>query len=218
MRIVCMTNEGQIPMMKNMLRSAIESGIDMSLFHCYILNTQPECQSYNTYGFKALTVRKLEVVLENMEYDSQVLWIDNDVLFFENCIQHIQSHTGDFIMQDDVWAPCCGFFLVRSNPLSKETLHRCIDKIHENKDDPRIDDQTAFLNIYKKQKGLNVTLLPKDEYPNGYVYFNENCKSHAKMLHCNYLKTTAEKIERLKDHNLWNPTEEAFEKVNKYYI
>ncbi len=213
-----MTNEGQLPMMKNMLTSAEKVGIDMNLFHCYILNTQPECQRYNTYGFKELTVRKLEIILQNMDHDLEVLWIDNDIVFFENCIQNIQSYNADFVMQDDTWAPCAGFFLVRLSSLSKEILRQCIDKIRENKDDPTYDDQTAFLNIHKDMKDLKVTLLPKDQYPNGYVYFNENRKSLARMVHSNYLQTTSEKVERLKEHNLWDINEDAFNSVNKYFV
>lgn len=213
-----MTNEGQLPMMKNMITSAERVGIDMNLFHCYILATQPNCQKYNTFGFKWLTVRKLETILENMELDSEVLWVDNDIVFFENCIQHLQTYSGDFVMQDDGWSPCSGFFFIRSSLLTKQVIQLCIDKIYEHKDDEKYDDQVAFSNVCKEINNMKVTLLPKDQYPNGYVYFNENRKSAAKMVHCNYLQTTAEKEKRLKNHGLWNVNDKAFNLANKYFI
>ena len=64
-----MTNDAQLPMMKNMLNSAMKSGWDMSLFHCYILSSQKEAASYGTTEFKTITLRKLEVILHNMVVD-----------------------------------------------------------------------------------------------------------------------------------------------------
>lgn len=216
MRIVCMTNEGQLPMMKNMLRSALESGFDMKQFHCYLLNSQKEAATYNTQEFKSLMVKKLEVVLMNLELDSEVLWVDNDIVFFQNCVNDIRKHTGRFVMQDDLWAPCCGFFFVRKSLASINTLRACIRWLDERKDNPNVNDQHAFLATYKRVPGLIVTLLPKEEYPNGRIYFDFKIKANAKMVHCNYVTNTTDKVQRLKDNNLWNPTDQAFELTNKY--
>ncbi len=218
MRIVCMTNDGQLSMMKNMLRSAKESGFDMNLFHCYILNDQKEAATYNTGEFKSLTTRKLEVILENMSLDSEVLWIDNDIVLFENCINDLRSKKGVFVMQDDIWSPCTGFFLVRPNLFSYKAIQQSILWLNQNKDKPFVNDQHAFTNVYKRMIGLTLTLLPQDEYPNGEIYFNQKRTSKAKMVHCNYMMTTPEKIQRLKDNDLWNPNEEAFNLAKKYFI
>lgn len=218
MRIVCMTNEGQLPMMKNMLRSAKESGFDMSLFHCYILNDQKEAATYNTGEFKSITTRKLEVILHNMKLDSEVIWIDNDIVLFENCISDMRRYHGKFVMQDDIWSPCTGFFLVRSDIFSIKAIQECIGWLNDRSKIQALNDQHAFTSIYKRMIGLTVTLLPQDEYPNGCVYFEHNETSKAKMVHCNYLYTTLEKEERLKDHGLWNPSELGFSSSNIYYI
>jgi hypothetical protein len=213
-----MTNDGQLSMMKNMLRSAKESGFDMNLFHCYILNDQKEAATYNTGEFKSLTTRKLEVILENMSLDSEVLWIDNDIVLFENCINDLRSKKGVFVMQDDIWSPCTGFFLVRPNLFSYKAIQQSILWLNQNKDKPFVNDQHAFTNVYKRMIGLTLTLLPQDEYPNGEIYFNQKRTSKAKMVHCNYMMTTPEKIQRLKDNDLWNPNEEAFNLAKKYFI
>ena len=97
MRIVCMTNEGQLSMMKNMLNSAVKTGWNLSNFHCYILKTQQEAASYNTLNFQNITIRKLEVILENMQKDPEVIWIDNDIVLFQNCIQDMRIKIGNFI-------------------------------------------------------------------------------------------------------------------------
>ena len=213
-----MTNEGQLPMMKNMLRSAMKAGIDMRLFHCYILKDQKDAAVYNTGEFKSLTTRKLEVIFNNMMNDSEVLWIDNDIVLFENCIEDVRRYRGKFVMQDDLWSPCTGFFLVRSDLFSMKAIQNSINFLNQNKDKPHINDQHAFTNVYKRSIGLTVTLLPQEEYPNGFIYFQQGKTSKAKMVHCNYMMTTPEKEQRLKDHNLWEVNDEAFNLANKYYI
>ena len=60
--------------------------------------------------------------------------------------------------------------------------------------------------------------LPTDEYPNGQIYFNENRKSKAKIVHSNYLSTTSEKVERFKDNGMWDESDNGFNYVNRYYI
>ena len=213
-----MTNEGQLPMMKNMLTSASKAGIDMNLFHCYILNDQKNAATYNTGEFKNITTRKLEVILENMKLDNEVIWIDNDIVIFENFIQDLRYKQGKFVMQDDLWSPCTGFFLVRPDIFSIKAIQGCIDWLKQHANIPAINDQHAFTNIYKRTIGLTVTLLPQAEYPNGYIYFQQGVQSKAKIVHCNYLFTTAEKEQRLKDNDLWDINETVFENVKKYYI
>lgn len=217
MRIVCMTNEGQLPMMKNMLRSAKDAGFDMRLFHCYILGNQKDAATYNTGEFKSITTRKLEVILENMKMDSEVIWIDNDIVLFENCIDDLRRYHGTFVMQDDIWSPCTGFFLVRTSMFSLRGIQHSIEWLRHNQQ-LHVNDQHAFTAVYKRTIGLTVTLLPQEEYPNGSVYFDQKKTSKAKMVHCNYLTTTPAKEERLKEYGFWNPDDSGFALVNKYYI
>lgn len=218
MRIVCMTNDGQLPMMKNMLRSAMEAGFDMRLFHCYILNDQKQAATYNTGEFKSLTTRKLEVILQNMKLDNEVLWIDNDIVLFENCVDDLRRYHGKFVMQDDIWSPCTGFFLVRSDRTSVRVIEKSIEWLQQNIDKQHINDQHAFTHVSRRTIGLIVTLLPQEEYPNGSVYFQQGKTSKAKMVHCNYMMTTPEKQQRLIDHDLWEVDDVAFNLANKYYI
>jgi len=213
-----MTNDGQLPMMKNMLNSAEKSGWPMHLFHCYLVGTTPDAAKYNTVEFQSITLRKLEVILENMRMDREVLWIDNDIFLFQNTIDHMRSLPGQFVMQDDMWGPCTGFFLVRSTPASIRTIEKTIAGVRNQVGKNIMNDQHVFNIVYKGVLGLRVTLLPKNEYPNGDIYFNQGVKSDAKMLHNNWLHTTADKVERFKDAGLWDESDSAFLKVNRYGI
>jgi hypothetical protein len=217
MRIVAMTNEGQLPMMKNMLNSAIKAGWPLSMFHCYIVGSQAAAAKYNTPEFQSLTLKKLEVILDNMHQDNEVLWIDNDIYLFQNTIAEMRSITGHFVMQDDLWSPCTGFFLVRASPASFHAIQKSIQYIRQRLPSG-INDQHAFSVVYKRILGLRVSTLPQDEYPNGEIYFNQRKTEKAKMVHCNYLLTTAEKVERFKLFNLWDESDTGYEIVNKYFI
>ena len=221
MRIVAMTNEGQLPMMKNMLNSALKVGFPMHLFHCYIISTNQDPATYNTKEFQSITIRKLQVIQENMRQDKNVLWIDNDIVLFQNIIDDVRRYPGNFVMQDDLWGFCTGFFLARTSPYSNSLIQNSINYL-QNPPASSTNDQHAFNVEYKKIKsqsfGFLISKLPLDEYPNGDVYFNQNRRSNAKMVHSNYLHTTAEKVTRFKENNLWDETDTAFNMVNKYYI
>lgn len=218
MRIIAMTNEGQLPMMKNMLNSAMKVGMDMSNFHCYLLKTHEEAAAYNTSEFKSITIRKLEVILENVKQYREVLWIDNDIVLFENCVEDIRKYRGNLVMQNDLWSPCTGFFLARSSPGTIRTLEKCIQWLHYRPNLVGVNDQHAFNATYKNMVGLGVICLPVNEYPNGKVYFDDNNRSEAKIVHNNFLVTTSEKVDRFKSFGLWNDSDDAFLLVNKHFI
>ena len=214
MRIVCMTNEGQLPMMKNMLNSALKCGLPMNIFHCYIIGSNKEAADYSTTEFKHITTRKLEVIRMNMDLDT-ILWVDNDIVFFQNCLKDILSKPGSFVMQDDGWSMCTGFFLARPGLFSKQVIDKSIKWLKAQQGVP--NDQHAFHNSCKSTP-IMVTALSREEYPNGETYFDLNIRHSARMVHSNYLKTTAEKVQRFKDHRMWDESDTAFNLVHKYYI
>lgn len=213
-----MTNDGQLPMMKNMLNSALKAGFPMDNFHCYILQHDREAAAYNTREFQSITLQKLEVILSNLHLDREVLWIDNDIFLFKNIIDELRGIPGNMVMQDDLWGPCTGFFLARSTPATIRVLKKTIDYVRSRLRTSLENDQHAFLRVHKSILGLMIRLLPTDEYPNGEIYFNQKQTAKAKMVHNNYLTTTVEKVERFKITNLWDDSDVAFNQVNKYYI
>ena len=213
-----MTNDAQLPMMKSMLTSAMKAGIDMSLFHCYILPSQKEEAIYATPEFKSITTQKLELILKNMDLDGEVMWVDNDIHFFENCISDIVSKPGNFVMQNDIWSPCTGFFLIRANEASRSHLQRAIAWLKSNPSQS-YNDQHAFKACMQPIRGLDrIYLLDTDQYPNGEIYFNLNKKSKARMVHCNYLTSTSTKVERLKASGLWDDSDETFYNIDINFL
>lgn len=202
-------------MMKNMLNSAMKVGMDMKLFHCYIVSSDKGAAKYNTPEFKKLTTRKLEVILANMK--DTVLWVDNDIVFFENCLNDVLKYRGTFVMQDDLWGYCTGFFLARPSMFGKILIQKCIQRLIANSESVE-NDQHVFNMLCRKTALISFIKLPLDEYPNGQVYFEDNKKASAKILHNNYLQTTAEKVQKFKDNNLWDESDTAYNLANKYFI
>ena len=88
-RIIAMTNKGQLDMLKNMLRSASEVGVDMSLFDVYLT---PESDvinvsaGFHSANFTKLTMLKLQTIIKAVEEHEMVLWVDNDIVFLKNPI------------------------------------------------------------------------------------------------------------------------------------
>jgi hypothetical protein len=212
-----MTNEAQLPLLKNMLNSAMKVGIPLNIFHCYILDSHKEVAIYGSMQFNSITLKKLEIIKMNMSLDRDVLWVDNDIVFFENCLNDILSKKGNFVMQDDLWGVCTGFFLARTNHFSLSVLQKSVDWLAKSIN-KSVNDQHAFNRVYPQVPGIIVTKLSTEEYPNGEIYFNRGLTSKAKMVHCNYLTKTDEKVVRLKHHNLWDETDTAFLLTNRYLI
>jgi hypothetical protein len=184
------------------------------MFHCFILSSDKEVATYNTEQFKSITTRKLEVILLNMGMDI-MLWVDNDIVFFENCLKDIVSKSGSFVMQDDGWGYCTGFFLARPGIFANQVIKNSISWLKQRQG--ALNDQHAF-NAVAKQSPVSIFKLSNEEYPNGEIYFEKKIQSKARMVHSNYLMTTSEKVQRFKDHGMWDESDAGFNVVNKYFI
>lgn len=213
-RIIAMTNLGQLDMLKNMLRSADDNGIDMKLFDVYM--TPPdklnEAAGFDNSNFTPITMLKLQVIIKAIEEHDMILWVDNDIIFLKNPIKDLLSRVEvPFLIQDDQWSACTGFFLIRKSKLVLKILNDGLKLMREKK---AREDQTAINKAFEMNK-YNPTLLEEYLYPNGNIYFNKKIQSkEANIIHFNYQKTSTEKIERMKQNKFWNPNDNGYKKVN----
>ena len=207
MKLVCFSNTGQMPLLMNMLNSAVKVGIPIEMFDVYTLDDNQDSENYGTRKFADYMRIKMECVLNSLQRDPEVLWVDADVVFLENCLDYIQNYDGDFVVQDDGWGPCTGFFLARRTKVAVQVLQTIVHKLRvgEKIDGKVVDDQTWFSALYTKNP-IVVNKLPIAYYPNGTVYFTEENRSLAKMFHNNCIVGTDKKIERFKKIGHWNPT------------
>jgi hypothetical protein len=215
-----MTNAAQLPMLKNMLNSAYKTGFYMANFHVYLLanaaNAEAVAATYGTKNFHDITIKKLEVILENSYLDKEILWVDNDIVFFKDIAPEILKTSGDFVIQDDIWGLCTGFFLMRCSTRTRNIIRKSIEYLKKS-GDPKQNDQHAFNAVLPKSiPFVSVTKLPLTEYCNGHIYAVCNQKADAKMFHNNFLATTSEKVERFKSFGMWDESDTGFNNVYRY--
>lgn len=170
--------------------------------------------------------KKIELVLKTLQTGEDALWVDSDIVFFENVIPELQSYAGDCIFQNDGWAPCCGFFFARNTEYTKQLLSSILNTIHTNiqtrtrfKSFPVFDDETSLSMLLKKNKvKAKITLLPRDTYPNGEWFYVKKMKCNPKMIHNNFANSMDEKILRFQQQGLWNPDPSLLETTKRIYI
>jgi len=221
-KIISMTNTGQIPMMKNMINSAASVGIPMELFEVYIFDKIDKASAFWTMDFFNITRRKLVLikdVVSDMNDGDIVLWVDNDIVFFENPIQNLLGYNADLVMQDDLFTECTGFWTIRKSSDTVALLGKAIEFMDNHRHE-KMHDQAAFHSVlHNTMHSCTFAILPRDEYPVGDVYFKHNIdKTKSRILHNNFLFTTAEKVERFKVNNMWNPSDDGFNKVKVLYL
>ena len=222
LRIIAMTNRGQRPMLRNMLRSAQAVGMDLGLFDVYLTPegaaTPAEAAAFGSAHFASVTALKLALIAREAAAHAAVLWVDNDIVFFRNPLDDLLARAPvPFLMQNDQWSPCTGFWLLRAQAArdggaAAAVLARslAVMALRDCKDSD--NDQAAFARACKESR-CSPALLEDALYPNGRVYFERRVQARALLVHCNYLKTTAEKEARFLEHGLWDPREDVMERV-----
>jgi len=208
MRIVCFSNTGQRSLLMNLLNSLKKVGIPLEMVDAYYLDDGCPSADYQTDKFAVYTRAKMVCVLDALTRDPEVLWVDSDIVFFDNCLEHIKTYMGDITIQDDLWSPCCGFFLARRTEPTLALLRIIIDKMatpttHEGR---KFDDQSWFNTLYPLVP-IIVNKLPIVFYPNGQVYYTNKNRSLARIWHNNCVIGAENKIARFKELALWNPEE-----------
>ena len=220
LRIIAMSNRGQLAMLRNMLRSAAAVGMDLGLFDVYLTpedsRTPSEAAAFGSQPFASVTALKLALIAREAAAHAAVLWVDNDIVFFSNPLDDLLARPHvPFLMQNDQWSPCTGFWLLRggSQPAQREVLARSLEVMGRSGSKDAENDQSAFARACQECR-VRPALLEDALYPNGRVYFERRQQERALMVHCNYLSTTAEKEKRLAEHGLWDPVEDILGRVH----
>ena len=218
MKILSMTNDGQLDMLKNMLNSAERVGIDLNLFHIFKFNKIETASNFWTMEFYNITKRKLELIYDFLKENDEVLWVDNDIVFFENVLTDIEKYNEDIVMQDDIYSGCTGFWKIKKNKNTLKVLSDAIIFMNQNIH-RKMHDQTAVWWVLNNTKhNCSLKLLPREEYPVGDVYFKHNIdRNKSRILHNNFLFSTNEKIQRFINNNMWDPSDNAFNKITYIY-
>ena len=168
-----------------------------------------QIQRYLLDQWHFISSYKIEIVHRLLRLGYDVLFTDSDIVFLSDPRAFLQDHLprSDILIQDD--SPnlhlsdspattylCMGFFYVKSNEKTVEAFDArhmrfsiwwasLLRKLLSRKR-IRISDQIHFNRFIKHR--LNVSILPRSLFPNGYYYYNRReLASDCYLIHFNYL-------------------------------
>ena len=147
-----------------------------------------------------VTKYKIIVINNELRKGNDVIFIDGDIVIFNDFIQHLYDNIQDkdLLIQNDnesleTAAMCTGFFLIKSN----DRTIACTDFNNINMEHFP-NDQQYLRSCHKK---LSYSFLDLDKYPNG-KYYRVNLPKNPSIIHFNY-DAGHHKINRMKGFRYW---------------
>jgi hypothetical protein len=203
LKIFCMDTEAYLDLAKD-----YEKTIKLeNLEHC------KEMLTYMDKGWNYLTLKKLDVIYQELLENEFVCFTDGDIVyengnFLSYCLKHIKDC--EFLIQRDdlgkdipinlgrnqIMLPtvCTGFMFIRRTPNTLRLFKK------SNIDQNVKCDQTYINNVLHQFKYKK---LPLTVFPNGLYYklFRKKIKPY--MIHFNYTETAEDKRKIMKKYNKW---------------
>ena len=158
-------------------------------------------------NFGELMLKKFYIIHKNLQQDSNVLYIDGDIVLKKDFTNYFHSllTKNDIVFQNDKRPSkpnqinvCAGFMLIKSNKKMIKFFDPNkipIEKIVNYK----THDQT-FLN--KNLAKFKYEILPMKHFPNGPYFYQNYNKIDPFIIHFNYI-LGEDKISRMKELNEW---------------
>lgn len=219
MKFLTFLNSGCLDICKNMLISAEKVGINMNDFYIACLdnnsyknlNKYKNCflykdQSLTEYqnwtfeknsGFRNIVKYKWKIINQIYNQHPNLIWVDTDIVFRENPIELLIGHE-EVLFQSDLPGStlCTGFMVFNETTKCKSLIQECAEGENE-------DDQLIMNEIALKKYSDNIATLSEDLFPNGNVYYLQNRKDNAMIVHNNWMVGVDTKIQKFKEEKLW---------------
>lgn len=216
MKFLTFLNYGCLEICKNMIQSAIKSGIPSSDFIVYCLDeesyenlkNQVFCVRYQTDGpkqyqnwsfdansqFRQVVKHKWQIIKKVYETHKNLCWVDTDIVFLKD-IRFLAQQNDSVLVQSDLPGSsiCTGFMIFGDNESSKNLIEECAMHVDA-------DDQLIINEIHEKH---NYKILNEEFFPNGKVYYVYNKKQNALIVHNNHMIGIETKIQHFKNEGLW---------------
>lgn len=224
MKFLTFLTSGCLDICKNMLISAENVGINLDDFYIacldkksydnlneysnafmwigvdYINEQLNEYQNWSfdkDSGFRNVVKYKWRIIEEIYRQHKELCWVDTDIVFKENPIELIENQEEVLFQSDRPGSTLCSGFMVFNS--SSE----CQDMIRECSLNSEEDDQILVNKIALEKYYDNIALLNEDLFPNGHVYYKENRKENAVIVHNNWMIGVESKIKHFKEEKLW---------------
>ena len=219
MKYLTFLNSGCIDICKNMILSAQHVGINVDDFYiacmdyesylslknyknCFLFGDQKitEYQNWSfdpSSGFRQIVKNKWKLIKKVYENNKELCWVDTDIVFKKN-IEELISNNNKILFQCDLpGSVICSGFMVFNN---SDKCSQLIDECGSNEIE---DDQILINNIALTKYKDHIALLNQDYFPNGNVYYNQNRKQQAFIIHNNHMVGIDLKIFRFKEEGNW---------------
>lgn len=223
MKFVTFLNSGCIEICKNMLKSAELAGISKDDFVIYCLDML-SLQSFSEYSnrilyydtndemvryssgyenwtfdsnsnFRKVVKHKWNIIKEAYSVFNDICWVDTDIVFKKDPRPIFDQVDAKILCQSDLPGSviCSGFMAFKNSNEAKMLIDECSSMSGE-------DDQIAINGVYTKYP---VAILHPRLFPNGHVYYKQNIKNDAYIVHNNHMVGIETKIEHFKNEGLW---------------
>jgi len=219
MKFLTFLNSGCIDICKNMLISAEKVGINMDDFYiaCLDSNAYKNLKEYkNAYlhidqpiteyqdwtfseesGFRNIVKNKWSIIKKIYQKNKELCWVDTDIVFIKNPIEHISGHEEILFQGDSPGSTLCsGFMVFNQSKECEKIVNECASAIEA-------DDQLIINEIMINKYPNNAAILSRDLFPNGYAYYTEEKKENAYIVHNNWMVGVEEKTKKFKEEKLW---------------
>jgi len=219
MKYLTFLNSGCTDICKNMLLSAHRVGINVDNFYiacmdsesylnlkhyknCFLFDEQKIMEyqnwSFDPYsGFRQIVKNKWKLIKKIYKNNKELCWVDTDIVFKKNP-EEVISNNDRILFQCDLPGSllCSGFMVFNNTTKCSELIDECGNNDIE-------DDQILINNIALTKYKNNIALLNQDYFPNGNIYYNQNRKEHAYIIHNNHMIGIDTKISKFKEEGNW---------------
>lgn len=230
-KFITLTNDGYLDYTLNLIKSLQNINFDVNRLTCYcighksytvlknilknVIRIQSNAKDFKEYGSNTwgdVLKYKTYIIQQNLKKYKYVCITDGDIVyennkFLEYCLNGLNNNEADMICQagnKDIVASsedcvCCGFMFIKS---SDKTL-KLFDFNCCNMDVTSTWKEQPYINNKIKTLGINVTLLDKLLFPNGYIYYNHTDKIiNPYLIHFNWV-IGDEKKTLMKKYKKW---------------
>ena len=163
----------------------------------------------STYGSAACRNKmqwKLIMLLQAININVRVLYLDSDIILFKNPFPVLNSYTGYDILAQRDSAICAGFLYLLPTRITKQMLAKAID-LWPKLEKP--DDQKAINIAIENNTSVKILLLPDSQFSSGSVfkrkhsYYWDSINEEQIMWHVNYVVGINNKNYKLKEMKMY---------------
>lgn len=191
-------------------------GYNVSILNNSMINIGKERMNFGNNDHNYMTYIRYFAILELLKQGKVVWYLDVDtvVMMDLNIIYKTFNNSFDLYFQNDINMLCIGCMLFYSNDKTISLMNILIENMND-----KMNSQLAMNQLLiNNQNIFNIGILSEYNFPNGLLYFRElnenenfrqvqinfkNSSEPVYFIHANYIIGIDNKIENLKNKNLW---------------